>query len=497
MFPLRRLTRRQFVALGMTAMAAGVLQACSGGSQAPPAPSAAPTPTGPPATLIAQPFQQATPTATAAAAGVSQPTPQPAAVSAKPTPVTQTLEIEFAIERGEGDHYVLSAQENTKHFNERYPSVKVKITTGQKTEAAKLRLQEHKPAEIGNTGASATNIADSIAALKAGYVYNLQDAMKQESWDVPGKSWYDTISPLVQPLIQVPGYPGVWSFPNNVTTLNVYYNKKLFDKVGAQPPTTWAELDAVCKKLKDAGIAPFTVDGTSADGYMDWWFDTLSSRIHGNEVYRDVLRGKTTLAEHPGFLKAAQMVRDFIDKEYFVKGYSGLDFTGSQMVFYQGQAAMLYVGSWLLGEMRKAIPDDFSEDVFRFPMVTGGTGDPKHIFGTDNTYGIAKESQHPELGTEWARCYNSIAMTNWRSANVSHQPAILGAEPPTKTPSLNKIFAESTKMDIYNNADLYSQMGEHFTTSNDLNSKLFRKEVTPEDFIKKMDENIKAYHAKP
>jgi raffinose/stachyose/melibiose transport system substrate-binding protein len=487
----RRFTRRQMMQLGAAVTAAGLLQACGGGSQAP---AAAPTAaaTAAPATLIAQPFQQTTPTA----APTTQAAAQPAAVPPRPTPVTQTMEIEFTTERGEDDHYVLSANENTKHFNEKYPSVSVKITTGQKTEAAKLRLQEHKPAEIGNTGASATNIADSIAAIKANFVYNLQDAMKQESWDVAGKSWNDTISPLIQPLLQVPGYPGVWSLPNNVTTLNFYYNKKLFDKVGAQPPATWSELDAVCKKLKDAGIAPFTIDGTSADGYMDWWFDSVSSRLQGNDVYRDVLRGKTTMAEHPAFLKAAQMIRDFIDKEYFVKGYSGLDFTGSQMVFYQGQAAMLYVGSWLLGEMRKAIPDDFLEDVFRFPMVTGGTGDPKHLFGTANTYGISKESTHPELGVEWCRCYNSIAMTNWRSTNVSHQPAILGADPPTKTPSLNKIFADSTKMDIYNNADLYSQMGEHFTTSNDLNSKLFRKEVTPEDFIKQMDANIKAFHAK-
>src|SRR5215470_4278590 len=111
MFPAGRVTRRQFAALGAAVAAAGVLQACSGGGQTPQAPPAAPTPTGPPATLISQPFQQATPTATAAAAA-SQPTSQPAAIPPRPTPVGQTLDIEFAIERGEGDHYVLSAQEN-------------------------------------------------------------------------------------------------------------------------------------------------------------------------------------------------------------------------------------------------------------------------------------------------------------------------------------------------------------------------------------------------
>src|SRR5207237_8339100 len=114
------MTRRQFTSLGTAVIAAGVLQACTAASPgSTPAPAATAAATSAPATIVAQPIQTAAPTVAAS--------PQSAAVPPAPTPITQKLDIEFVIERGEGDHYVLSAAENTKQFNAKYPSVNVKI----------------------------------------------------------------------------------------------------------------------------------------------------------------------------------------------------------------------------------------------------------------------------------------------------------------------------------------------------------------------------------
>src|SRR6478735_8103555 len=44
---------------------------------------------------------------------------------------------------------------------------------------------------------------------------------------------------------------------NNVQPVVLYFNKDVFDKVGAQPPKTWDELMALVPKFKEAGIAPF------------------------------------------------------------------------------------------------------------------------------------------------------------------------------------------------------------------------------------------------
>ena len=58
------------------------------------------------------------------------------------------------------------------------------------------------------------------------------------------------------------------------------YNKTLFDKAGIKEvPTTWDELDAVCAKLKDAGITPITAD----DAYMTSFIGYHLARYIGQD----------------------------------------------------------------------------------------------------------------------------------------------------------------------------------------------------------------------
>ena len=53
------------------------------------------------------------------------------------------------------------------------------------------------------------------------------------------------------------------SIPYQPSIFGFFYNKTLFEKAGIKAvPTTWAEFDAVCQKLVDAGITPITGDTT-------------------------------------------------------------------------------------------------------------------------------------------------------------------------------------------------------------------------------------------
>lgn len=53
------------------------------------------------------------------------------------------------------------------------------------------------------------------------------------------------------------------SIPYQPSIFGFFYNKTLFAKAGIEAaPTTWAEFDAACKKLVDAGITPITGDTT-------------------------------------------------------------------------------------------------------------------------------------------------------------------------------------------------------------------------------------------
>lgn len=55
----------------------------------------------------------------------------------------------------------------------------------------------------------------------------------------------------------------------------LYYNKTVFDKLGLNPPTTWDEMEAVCKKLKDEypNCVPFGYDSEAN------WFITMCEQL--------------------------------------------------------------------------------------------------------------------------------------------------------------------------------------------------------------------------
>ncbi|MCG3057046.1 extracellular solute-binding protein, partial [Escherichia coli] len=58
----------------------------------------------------------------------------------------------------------------------------------------------------------------------------------------------------------------VYGQPMNLEGYGFTYNKELFKKAGIKEvPQTLDELEAAAKKLKAAGITPFSI------GYGEWW----------------------------------------------------------------------------------------------------------------------------------------------------------------------------------------------------------------------------------
>jgi sorbitol/mannitol transport system substrate-binding protein len=62
-----------------------------------------------------------------------------------------------------------------------------------------------------------------------------------------------------------------------------FYRKDLFDKIGAQPPKTYAELDQILPKLKaaDPGVYPLCLRGKPGWGENMAYFDTLVNTMGG------------------------------------------------------------------------------------------------------------------------------------------------------------------------------------------------------------------------
>lgn len=353
--------------------------------------------------------------ATACAAPTASPSPTAAASPAPsqgsgetPTPTAELPAILAECQANPGELEVVSfypegapsyetLKADAAKFEEACPGSNVTLTFGggQDTPKIQARWRAGQPPEV-NVGFFSGTAPSSWAYVEAGQVYSLTDAMTNPL-DGYSTTWGESILPAVRPFIVYPKDQGIYSVPSEVTTIQFFYNKKLFAANGLEAPETWTEFLAASAKLKEAGVAPLAVTGTFA-GYMQLYFDYLLLRTSGAAAVQGALANTRSFAELPGVDQAAEALETLVTNDYFADGFEGTDFTSAQLQFFQGDTAMILMGSWLVQEMKDSIPADFEIGTFPFPTVEGGQGDATALFGTVNNLTVAAQSKRPDLG---------------------------------------------------------------------------------------------------
>ena len=168
------------------------------------------------------------------------------------------------------------------------------------------------------------------------------------------------------------------SIPYQPSIFGFFYNKTLFDKAGIKEvPTTWDELDAVCAKLKDAGITPITAD----DAYMTSFIGYHLARYIGQDGVKSLVTGEEVNGQNVTWddervLAAAQSFADFAKKGYFSKNIATNVYpAGQNQEFAPGDAAIVICGSWLPNEAKDSVAEDLEWGYFNYPSVPDGKDD--------------------------------------------------------------------------------------------------------------------------
>jgi raffinose/stachyose/melibiose transport system substrate-binding protein len=175
-----------------------------------------------------------------------------------------------------------------------------------------------------------------------------------------------------------------------VQPIVLFYNKKVFDKVGVRPPQSWDDIMALVPKFTRKGIAPFALGGQSRWTNM-MWLEFLFDRIGGPGVFQAVFDGEKNAWSHPAAINALTKVQDLVKANGFIKGFSSItaDSNADQALLYTGKAAMMLHGSWSYG-IQQANGGDFvpsgSLGFMNFPPVEGGRGDPSDTVGNPGQY---------------------------------------------------------------------------------------------------------------
>ncbi|MDR2740582.1 MAG: extracellular solute-binding protein [Treponema sp.] len=271
----------------------------------------------------------------------------------------------------------------------------------------------------------------------------------------------------------------------NTAIAGVWYNKDLFAKYNLTVPKTIAELEAVCDKLKQNGIIPFSLANmTKWTAIM--YYQNLPSRHAGIKPFADALAGTGSFNSEP-FIWSAKKMQDWVRKGYFNEGFNGLDEDSGQSrtLLYTERAAMQVQGSWFVSNVAGENPDFLKKvGFFNFPADETGTGSPQTVSGTlgDNFYHVSAKSQNPEAAFD-------MLITLLDDQAVKERIAA-GRIPPLKSVTLSdplmqevfKTIQAATDVQFWYNESLAPEPREVFETSL---QELLGLSISPEEFAKR------------
>jgi raffinose/stachyose/melibiose transport system substrate-binding protein len=294
----------------------------------------------------------------------------------------------------------------------------------------------------------------------------------------------------------------IYAMPvETVTPIVMFWNKKVFDKVGVQPPQSWGDIMDLVPKFNAQGIAPFSLGGQSRWTNM-MWLEFMFDRIGGPEVFQAVFDGKPDAWNDPSAIRGLTEVQNLVKANGFIKGFSSItaDSNADQAVFTTGKAAMMLHGAWTYGNMKTTGGDLVTGGhlgYMNFPGVDGGKGDPSNTVGNPGQY-LSISSKATDGEKETAKKFlanntlDSASVEDWvKSGNI---PVVKTAKD-----KLSSITDEADKAwlqfvyDTAANAKTFSQSWDQALSPTsaetllDNIAKLFQLQVSPQQFASNMN----------
>lgn len=172
--------------------------------------------------------------------------------------------------------------------------------------------------------------------IRAGLVEPLDAIYAEQGWEGRFPAW--TVDRLKQDGV-------LYGVPFHGQGMGFFYRKDLFEKAGiAELPKTYAEMEAACGKLKDAGIYCASTGGKFGWHVMrlvDYFIETAC----GPEIH-DQLNALAASWDQPCVIDAYGKLRTWIDNGWLVPDFLNVAPDDSRIPVYQGNAAMVLEGPW-------------------------------------------------------------------------------------------------------------------------------------------------------
>ncbi|SIQ23058.1 extracellular solute-binding protein [Halanaerobium kushneri] len=299
------------------------------------------------------------------------------------------------------------------------------------------------------------------------------------------------------------GKGNLYAVPFMGELVGVYYNKEIFEELDLNIPQSLEEFEEVLKTLKDAGYIPITYGGLD-----DWQFFHLYGEVLGSVLAHDM--GADNAQEYLDDIvlrwdedrsfvnkstqESASILQEWVENDYFVDGFSGLNGDDALPIFTAGKAAIFIQGSWYSGDITVS---DIEAGFFPFPPYKKDGKLPPQVGGMLVPYGISAYTEHPDLAAEFIDIVISSESTNEHLIDNNSLPASV----PVDTSELER---GTLKYDIYttwNEVNDSGRLGHYldwisssmWDTMGEAGQNLMNLDISPVDFVEKIETDFRQW----
>lgn len=272
---------------------------------------------------------------------------------------------------------------------------------------------------------------DIVVTPGPSFAYELAQAEQLLPLDefATDNGWDESFTPWALQLGIVDGQ--LYSIPNEVETLVLYYNATLFEEHGWEAPTTLEELMTLASEIDDAGIIPFAHTNAEWRPTNEWFVGEFMNHAAGPEKVYQALQGEAQWTD-PEFVSAIEMLTEMQQNGWFMGGldrYYTTTTATSFAMLAEGEAAMKIEGTWAVTDLNTYFGAEGSNtNEWNWVPMPSASGEAIFDLGIGSTYSINQNTQAPEAAADFLTYLFSPQVQATLAVECGQVPAPVGIE---------------------------------------------------------------------
>jgi raffinose/stachyose/melibiose transport system substrate-binding protein len=301
--------------------------------------------------------------------------------------------------------------------------------------------------------------------------------------------WSDKFAPWVIDRITSDGK--LYGVPYHARGMGFWYRKDIFEQNGWAIPTTFAEQEELCAKMKDAGMYCATFGGKFGWHPMRV-LDYFLEHHCGPELH-DKLNLLEESWDQQCVIDSYATFQKWIDNEWVVPDFLTVSPDDSRFPFYAGDAGLVLEGDWLEGVL-KNLEQDTSLFSFYLPPTDH---EPLRFSTFPEQWMIPAGAAHPDEAAELINFITSPETQKQFFINDFSASATVGVNPdcnewPLSCEWRNVILAAESTYPPTDQAFVKELMDGFF----EVQAGVLAKQMTPEEGAALMQQRVEEWQAK-